>query len=204
MVGQQSVEDNMHGSRGGRVWKKREMPLSVGSLAHTLIFLPVYLRPSKSPGVHKSNAITSACVQFRAQLNQCLVRKRFSTLKACYAEHWQKGRQLWSLPTLTAFILSGHEFKKDVPKWHCPTLLEPRGFGNTLQTDENLEALVFKWVPVGQQHRVRRGSLPFLKPLEWVFWILQTSFFFSPSDCSLPPQQSDILFAVEFDRLRWQ
>lgn len=47
------------------------------------------------------------------------------------------------------------------------------------------------------------GSLLF-KNLWSEFFAYFSRPFFSPSDCSPPPQQSDILFAVEFDRLRWQ
>lgn len=185
---------------------------SMGPLAGALKFpfLPILncFELSKCPWGSKANGITPASVQFRTCLNQCLVKKGLLLLGPVILHISRKVDSFCSLPTLSVFVLSGHEFKKDVPELTL-SYWNQGAQGYTLKTGENMEAAVLQQVPVGQRHDVCAcacawmGSLLFKNLWSEFFGYFRRSFF-SPSDCSPPPQQSDILFAVEFDRLRWQ
>lgn len=116
------------GRRHMQLWGRKSMKEeenAPGARGHCLVlwcshsspFFSTVFKLSKCPGGSKANGITSASVQFRTWLNQCLVKKGPGPFRACYPAHWQKGRQLLQPATPAVFVLSGHEFKKDVPEF---------------------------------------------------------------------------------------
>lgn len=212
MVGKQKVWKTTHAALRKKEFERGKCPWSMGLLMFP--FSPcssqLFLNSPKSPRGSKANGITFASVQFRTWLNQCLVKKRPGPFRACYPALWQKGRQLLQ-PAHSIRICALWPWIWERCARIDIILLEPRGLGNTWQTSENTGTAVLQRMPVGQRSCVCvcacacawMGSLLFKNLWSEFFGYFRRPFF-SPSDCSPPPQQSDILFAVEFDRLRWQ
>lgn len=73
---QRSLEDSMRGSGSVGVRKKRKMPLTFPFLLALLGCLEILQIPRRAIHQCKGNNVTSACVQFRAQLTSVWTRKR--------------------------------------------------------------------------------------------------------------------------------
>lgn len=119
---QRSVEDNICGSGGERVWKKRKMPLSMGPLAYTLTFafIPVFLNCFETLQIHwrvQSKRHYLCWYTIWSPVKPVFGQKKgLVLLNPVILNFGRKiGVELCSLPAPSAFELSGHEFNKGVP-----------------------------------------------------------------------------------------